>query len=58
MQLQSHLIPVGKQVQKKPAKLIIFEKQATNLASSDYDTLVGLTELVDPVHVNHEKEKR
>ena len=35
----------------------ICKKQPANFASSDCDTLIGSPELVNPVHVNYEKER-
>ena len=40
---------VGGQIQRKPAKLNR-EKQPTNFASFDRDTLIGSAELVHSVH--------
>ena len=55
MQLQSHLMRSGAQIQKKPAKLNHQQKQLTILASSDCDALIGSAELVHPVQINYEK---
>ena len=55
-QLQSQAMRVGGQIQTKSAKIIHLQK-TTHLASSDGDTLIGLSEFVHPVHVNCEKER-
>ena len=55
MQLQSHLMCVGGQIQMKPAKLNHLRKVTTNFTSSDRDALIGLTEFVHTVRVIYEK---
>jgi len=57
MQLQSHLMRVGDQIQWKKAKQIICEQHTIDLAISKRGKLIGFA-LVCPIHVNYEKERR